>query len=120
MFVEPGQCPRCRQGFQVMTRQRGTIAQVTQAVEGRLLPCRDDALTRGHGQGMHATQAQPQGRLALPDRFQRAIDVAGAHIDRQHRLLMRKQIAHQLRWLVEPHGLAVEQGRGERRRGDAA
>ena len=56
-------------------------------------------------------QAQPQ-RAA----FQRAIPVAGVHVDRAHLDAVLAGVAHQLGRRIKTHRLAVEQRRGERGR----
>ncbi len=78
---------------------------------------------------MHLFETQPDGYFmgTLPDGyfmgtcplpqhpFNRRIPVAGIHVHRQHFHTVAPRVAHQLRGRVEPHRLAREQGRRERR-----
>src|SRR5689334_19753666 len=47
--------------------------------------------------------------------LERAIPIAAADADRPHLDTVVARVAHQLRWRIEPHGLAVDERTGEGR-----
>ena len=99
----------------------GAPGQILHAHEGR-------TIARGAGgeqrfritlrQPRDQTQPKPQRQAtsAFWRFFQAAIPIAGTHINRAHYYAVFTRIAHDLRWRVKPHGLAVQQRTGKGRR----
>ena len=69
-------------------------------------------------QACHKAEPKPQRQAARAfwRFFQAAIPIAGIHIHRAHYYAVVPRIAHDLRWRVKPHGLAVQQRTGKGRR----